>query len=317
MSKDYYNILGVSESASKAEIKKAFRSLAKKHHPDRHKGDKSSEQRFKDISEAYSTLSDAKKKAEYDQLRKYGAFMGAGGGGMNGHPGGDFSQFFRQGSGGRGGFQSFSSGGLNGMEGMEDILTSFFGGGFGQPGSRRRRTNVRPNVPRRGMNAHTSVNISFMESVNGTTRKIRNSRTGKTFSVKIPAGVNQGGKIRLSGQGNAGQFGGANGDLIITVHVMSDQNFERKGNDIYTKVGLSFKDAILGTKANVKTLTKTISLLIPPGTQPGTVMRLKGQGLAVSGQQGDMYVHIEIDIPKTLTDKQRKLLDDWEEEGSE
>jgi len=115
----------------------------------------------------------------------------------------------------------------------------------------------------------------------------------------------------LAGQGMPGPPGGQNGDLIITVKVMSDQQFERRGNDIYTSATISFKEAILGCKAQVKTLTKTIALTVPPGTQPGTKLRLKGQGLAVGESQGDLYVEIKVEIPKTLTQEQRKMLEEW------
>ena len=329
MGKDYYDILGVSETASEGEIKKAFRTLAKKYHPDRNKGNKEAEARFKEISEAYNTLSDPKKKAEYDQLRKYGAFTGAGPG-AGGFGNADFEQFFRQGSGGQGGFQTFNFGG--GVDGLEDILSSLFGGGMGGMGGmggrgRRRTAGFGPgtqgfgggfgrraaNQPRKGANAKAGVTVSFWEAIEGATRKIRNTRTGKTYQVKIPAGIENGGKVRLAGQGSPGQFGGQNGDLIITVKVMPDQNFERKGNDVYTSVKVSFKEAILGAKKEVKTLTKTVSLNIPAGTQPCAVLRLKGLGLSVGGNAGDVYVRIDVAIPTTLTDKQRQLLEDWEE----
>ncbi len=310
MGRDFYEELGVSESASADEIKKSFRKLAKQYHPDRNPGDSVAEAKFKAVSEAYNTLSDAKKKAEYDNLRKYGAFSGmhhAGG------QGADFSQFFSQGGGaGRGGFQSFGMGGMNGVEGLDDILSQFFGGGMGGrrggPFSRRQRQRH----PERGRDIEAAVRVSFMESARGTRKTLRGSQTGKTLAVTIPAGVENGGKIRLTGQGGPGQLGGPNGDLIITVQVMADQNFERKGNDVYTNVKVSFKDAILGCKAEVKTLTKTINLSVPAGTQPGALMRLKGMGLAVGGKQGDQYVRIEVELPMSLTDAQRELLEKWE-----
>ncbi len=311
MSKNFYDILGVSENASVEDIKKKFRTLAKKYHPDKNRGDKVAETKFKAISEAYDTLSDKKKRQEYDNIRKYGgAFAGARprGGGFQGG-GFDFSDFMRQGSGGHGGFQSFRSGG--GIDGLEDIISQLFGGssqgGFGGFNQRTKRRPVK------AQNLTATLSVSFMEAVTGTKRKLYINQTNKVLNVKIPAGINNWGKIRLTGQGMPGYSGQKNGDLIITVQVMSDKNFERKGNDVYTKISISFKDAILGTKTKVKTLTKTIMLAIPAGTQPETQMRLKGQGLAVSDKQGDLFVKINVEIPTIITDDQRKILEEWGE----
>ena len=307
MSKNYYEILGVSESASPEEIKKAFRALAKKYHPDRNKGDRSSEQKFKEISEAYNTLSDPKKKSEYDTLRKYGAFTGAGAGGGGGFNPQDFEQFFRGGAGGRGGFQTFGSGGFDDLGGFEDVISQLFGG---QSPFGGRKQGRRQAGPQKGGNLTTSLSISFMESVNGAERLVTVS--GKKLKIRIPKGIDNGGKIRLAGQGQPGVMGGPAGDLIITVKVMADQKFDRKGNDIHTSVTIPFTRAILGGKVEVETLTKKISLTVPPGTQPGTLMRLKGLGLSVGGKQGDQFVEIKVEIPKDITDEQRELLNGWE-----
>jgi len=315
VSENYYKTLGVSEDASPEDIKRAFRNLAKKYHPDRNKDDAAAEARFKEISEAYDTLSNEGKRREYDQMLKYGAFTGQGtpGGGFNaqGFPGG-FEQFFRQsGGGGRGGFQSFRMGGMDGMQGLEDILGAMFGGGdpFGQQrGGRRQRPGST-----KGQNAEAGISISFWEAVHGTTRTLTMSPSGKKINVKIPKGIEDGGKIRLSGLGGPGQMGGQNGDLIITVRVMSDQQFERKGNDVYTSVKVPFQKAILGGKVEVKTLSKTVAVTVQPGTQPGSQMRLKGLGLEVGGKTGDVYVKMIVELPATVTDKQRQALEEWEE----
>ena len=160
--------------------------------------------------------------------------------------------------------------------------------------------------------------MTFREAAEGTKKRIRVKQTGKTLNVNIPAGVESGTKIRLAGQGLPGASypgmpAGPAGDLIVTVKVMADQNFERKGNDIYTTVTIPFKDAILGTRAEVKTLSKTIMLTIPPGTQPGTKLRLKGMGLHVGDVQGDQYVEVRVTLPKgsELTEQQRKALEEW------
>lgn len=308
MSKDYYKTLGVNESASRDEIKRAFRKLAKKYHPDRNNGDRTAEQKFKEVSEAYETLSDEKKRSEYDTLRKYGAFAGAGhSSGTGGFGGGDFAQFFRQG-GANGRAFTFRMYGFGAQGGLDEILSSIFSvSPFGEPSACRRTTARVGRAP----DIEAELSISFMEAINGASRVITLGNSGKKLRVRFPKGIVDGEKIRLAGQGHAGYNGSRNGDLIITVRVMPDQNFERKGNDVYTSVTVSFVDAIRGAKAKVKTLTKDIMLTIPPGTQPGTRMRLKGQGLAVGGSHGDLYVEIKVEIPKTLTEKQRELLEEW------
>ncbi len=215
----------------------------------------------------------------------------------------DFSQFFGAGGGRRGGF-TFRTNGFQGAESinMEEMLSSLFGGA----GQQRQQMQ-------KGADLLTNVSITFMESVKGTTRLLTLGDTGKKLKVKIPRGIDNGGRVRLRGQGQPGLYGARNGDLIITVRVMPDQDFKREGNDIFTSATISFKEAILGCKVSIKTLTKTISLKVPPGVQPGTKMRLKGQGLAVGGKQGDQYVEIKVSIPESITDQQRKLLDEWGE----
>ncbi len=296
MASDFYQILGVSETASQDEIKKQFRKLAKQHHPDRNKGDKSAEAKFKEISEAYDTLSDEKKRAEYDTMRKYGAFSGQQTGG-----GFDFSQFGRSGQGTFGGDTS----------GLEDLLQSFFGGESPLGGSTRTKRRTRYAQPEPGNDLHADLTVSFMESVNGTTRQIQIGT--KKLNVKIPAGIDNEGKIRLSGQGEPGMAGGPNGDLIITVHVAPDPHFTRKGNDIFSSIEIPFTEAIMGSKRSVRTLTKTVSLAIPAGTQPGSKLRLRGQGISANGVTGDQYVEVKVTIPKTLTAKQRKMIEEWEQ----
>jgi DnaJ-class molecular chaperone len=312
MAKSYYDILGVSENASQDEIKKAFRKLAMKYHPDRNPNDPEAEKRFKELSEAHETLGDEKKRQEYDTMRRYGAFTGAAHSAGGPGAGFDYSQFFGQGGGPRGGFQFFRSGGMESTEGFEDIINELFGrgtAGAGFAGTRRQR----PRRPRKGPDVTAELTVTFLEAARGTTRQITLSHTGKKLKVKIPAGIDDGGKIRLAGQGAPGPNGAPNGDLILTVRVMPDQNFRREGNDVFTTAEIDFKDAILGTKIDVKTLTKTVKLTVPPGTQPGTKMRLKGQGLAVGGRQGDQYVEIKVTIPTHISDRQRKTLEEWEE----
>ena len=305
MAGDYYKTLGVAENASAVEIKRAFRKLAKKYHPDRNKGDKRSEERFKEISEAHETIGDKTKRAEYDTMRKYGAFGGGpqqGGFGAGGFPSGQFS--FRAGEGGAEGFGD-----------LDDLLGSLFSGGFARTrhGARGGFPFGQQNMPLRGADLAARIRIPFLEAIKGTRRTLTLQGLNKKLSVRIPPGIDNGGRIRLKGKGEPGIYGGRDGDLIITVEVMTHQEFERKGNDIFSSVEISFVEAIKGCKKQIKTLTKTIALTIPPGTQPGAKMRLKGMGLAVGKVHGDQYVEIKVKIPATLTEKQQKLLEEWEE----
>lgn len=334
MAKTYYDNLGVSEDASADDIKRAFRKMAKKYHPDRNQGNDAAEARFKEVSEAYDTLSDPRKKQEYDTMRKYGAFAGQGarGGGFpggGGPPGGfDFGDLFSSGGGPQGGFQSFRSGGTGGMGGLDEILKQFFGGGTasgpftsgnspfegcnrGGAHNRGGAPGGRPADGRRGADLAATMDVSFLEAAKGTTRLISLSN-GKKLKVKIPPGTEDGYKMRLAGQGQPGMRGVNSGDLIITVRVMSDQNFERNGNDIYSKVTISFKEAILGCKVQIDTLSKKISLSVPPGTQPGALLRLKGQGLAVGGKQGDQFIRINVEVPRHISPEQKKMLEEWD-----
>jgi len=315
MNKDFYKILGVTEDASKDEIKKIYRRLAKKFHPDRNPGNKRAEARFKKITEAYETLSDDTKRQEYDMMRKYGAFAGGPqGGSPDGFAGFDFGNLMR---GARGGGRSFQFNNLSDIGGLEEILNAMFSGGGrrrAEPFSDSAASHGFPGGQkvRRGGDTVTGIILTFMEAVRGTTKILRLADGSNKIRVRIPAGIEDGGKIRLKGQGQPGLYGGRNGDLIITVRVMPDKNFERKGNDIYSSVEISFIEAIRGCKKNVKTLARTVSLTIPPGTQPGTKMRLKGMGLAVGDKTGDQYVEIKVTIPTTLTENQQRLLDEWE-----
>ncbi|UCD17791.1 MAG: DnaJ domain-containing protein [Candidatus Zixiibacteriota bacterium] len=301
MSKDYYKSLGVAENASKDDIKRAFRKLAKQYHPDRNKGNPSAEDRFKEISEAYDVLGDDNKRRQYDTMRKYGSFTGGPSFDPRYAGGFDASQFER--------FFRFDS--AEGMDIFSDLFGSLFGGGkpFRQarPGRRRQQP--------KGPDAAVSLSITFEESIRGTEKTIIARNPGpelkrRKLRVKIPAGIQDGGKIRLRGMGFPGDNGRTNGDLIITVNVKKDQQFERKGNDIYTKATITYPQAVLGGRIKVKTLTKTINLTIPPQTSPGTKLRLKGMGLAVNGIQGDQYVEIQLDIPENLTPRQRELIEE-------
>ncbi|MCH9031427.1 MAG: J domain-containing protein [candidate division Zixibacteria bacterium] len=311
MNKDYYKILGVADKATKAEVKKKFRRMAKELHPDRHPGDKAKEARFKEISEAYETLSDDKKRAEYDNMRRFGAFQSGGGGPFaGGSPfgGGGFSPGQGGPFPGQGGVHF--SGDIGGAGGLSDIFESIMRSA-GAAGSGRRFGRSQE-TPQKGPDATAELEITFQESIDGGKKRITISDpqgASKRIDIKIPQGIEDGEKIRLRGLGGSGFPGAPSGDLLVTVRVRPHQKFKRKGVDIYSEVTISLKTAALGGKVNVDTLTKKIALTIPAGTQPGAKLRLKNQGLNIDGKQGDQIVEVKVEIPTKLTPSQKKALE--------
>ncbi|MGT2757059.1 molecular chaperone DnaJ [Streptococcus ovuberis] len=343
---EYYDRLGVSKSASQDEIKKAYRKLSKKYHPDINK-EAGAEQKYKDIQEAYETLGDEQKRASYDQFGPAGAGGGFGGGGFGGFDGGGFG-------------------------GFEDIFSSFFGGG----GASRN-----PNAPRQGDDLQYRINLKFEEAIFGTEKEVKYNReaschtchgsgakpgtspvtcgrchgsgvinvdtqtplgmmrrqvtcnvchgrgqeikdpcqtchgTGHekqahSVTVKIPAGIETGQQIRLSGQGEAGLNGGPYGDLYVVVNVQASDKFERQGTTIYYDLNISFVQAALGDTVDIPTVHGDVEMTIPAGTQTGKKFRLRGKGapqLRGSGQ-GDQFVTVNIVTPTKLNDKQREAL---------
>ena len=284
--KDYYQILGVTKSASPEEIKKAYRKLALQYHPDRNKG-KDTEGKFKEVTKAYEVLSDPQKKQTYDQFG-HAAFEQGAGQGPFGGAGGPFGGFGQQGgpfsytytTGGDGG-AGFDFGGFNDPF---EIFEQFFGGA--SPFGRQRRQSY-------------SLNIDFLEAAKGITKKV--TIDNKTQTIKIPAGVSEGSRIRF-------------GDYDIVVSVSPDKRFQREGYDIIGIKEISFAQAALGGEVNIETIDGNLKLRIPGGTQPETAIRLRGKGvphLHGSGS-GDHYVRIKVAIPKHLTGKQRELLKEFE-----
>ena len=343
--KDYYEVLGVEKNADEATIKKAYRSLAKKYHPDMNPGDKEAEMKFKEVNEAYDVLSDSDKRAKYDQYG-HAAFDPAGGG---------------AGGAGFGGFGDFG-----------DIFSSFFGGGFGGSSSARR------NGPMRGDDIGARVSITFEEAAFGVKKEISYNRVGrcpdcggsgaakgstaetcpkchgsgqmrvvqrlggmqfqstttcdncrgkgkiirnpcpncrgtgfirvtKKLEVSIPAGIDDGERIALRGQGNDGQNGGPAGDLILQVSVKPHAIFERDGYNIFCEVPLPVTDAILGAEIEIPTLEGNVKYKIPEGTQPGTRFTLRGKGIPYvnSSRRGDLIFQVNVEIPRGLSEKQK------------
>jgi molecular chaperone DnaJ len=362
--KDYYALLGVDKTATEAQIKTAFRKLAKKYHPDTNPNNKASEEKFKEINEAYEVLSDEQKRAQYDQLvdaqsRGYGGFSPEHG---SYSPGGSQPS----GTGG------FSYDDLGGLGGLGDIFSQIF--------DRGEFSRHQQYAPQKGQDLETEVEIPFLNAISGGSTILQIPRTepcstcsgsgaqpgSKTqtcpqcqgrgtvqFSqggfavsrpcpycggrgqvggsicstcqgngevthtrklrIKIPAGVDNGTRIRIYGEGGLGISGGQRGDLFVTFRVQDHDIFERKGNDIYTDVKISLVQALLGGEIEVPTIDGRVNMKIPAGTQPGTLLRLKGKGVSSikSSKKGDQFVKIDIEIPRQLTPEQRKLIEEF------
>lgn len=295
--KDYYDILGVDEDASAKEIKKAYRDLARKYHPDRNPDKPDAEERFKEIQEAYSVLSDEEKRKEYDARRRFGGGFGGQGFGGNGgrqrrSPGGGFDVRFEQGG--------------EGFGGIGDIFSSFFGGHGGSGAQARDPFTQRQQSS--GRDVETTLRISFDDALRGGKREVT-LPDGETIRINIPKGVRSGFKIRLRGRGEAGPRG-QRGDLYVTFKVADHPRFRRKGDDIYVTEEVDAIEAMLGTERRIPTpYGQNIKITIPPGTQPGEKLRLRGQGVQTEDRgTGDLYVEVDVTIPENLSDSQREAL---------
>ena len=359
MSKDYYAILGLQKGASDDEIKKAYRKKSKEWHPDKHKGEKGAEEKFKEINEAYEVLSDPKKKQTYDQ---FGTTGGPGAGGFGGF---DFS-----------GFQ-----GGQGYSDLGDIFENFFGGGGGrrQGGRSSNRgedfeieividladavSGVQKTLSLERMTScrtcdakgyEKGSSMKSCEECGGTGQVVRTQQSffgvikqsivcptcqgagespekacptcsgeGRTLShdevaIEIPAGIDDGQTLRIREQGNAGRRGAAPGDLFVHVRVRVDKQFDRQGDDIHTVKHVSVLNAILGADITVETVQGPVQLKVPEGTQSGQILRIKGKGMPVVGssRHGNHYTEVIVDIPKKLSKKERKLLEEWQKLSS-
>jgi curved DNA-binding protein len=292
--KDYYKILGVNRNANGEEIKRAYRQLALKYHPDKNPGDKQAESRFKEINEAYDVLGDPTKRAKYDQLgSSYRAWERTGG-----QPGGfDWSQW-ANGTPGGVRIEVGDIGDLFG--GFSDFFNTIFGGMSGQTQDFTGRTRSR------SRDIEQPVNISLAEAYNGTTRILRVD--GRKIEVKIPPGARTGTKVRINLQKDARNRDV--GNLYLLVNVAPDPIYERRGDDLYIDVDLDLFSAVLGGETRIITLAGGVMLTIPPGSQPGQIFRLKGRGmpkLSNPSQHGDLYARLQIELPRKLSDRERDL----------
>ncbi|MBV9550155.1 MAG: DnaJ domain-containing protein [Alphaproteobacteria bacterium] len=299
--RDPYEVLGVPKSAGEAEIKKAFRALAKKHHPDKHAGDAAAQKKFQEISAAYDILGDKDKRAQFD----------AGAIGPDGNPRGfDPREGFRQGSpfgfgaGPGGGAREFHFSFDNAGEGggsFEDLLAGMMGG-RGRGGPRAAR----------GEDFTAQTTISLAEAVAGGSRRVV-MQNGEQIDVKIPVGVRDGQTIRVKGRGGAGRGGASNGDVLLQIQVAIHPFISRDGNDLRMDLPVTLKEAVAGAKVPVPTLTGTLSLSIPPGSNTGSTLRLKGKGVPAHGKEaaGDLYVRLVISLPDHPDPALKAFVESW------
>lgn len=281
---DYYQVLGVDEGASAEEIKKAYRRLARAYHPDRNPDDPEAEERFKAVQEAYGVLSDAQKRKAYDRARRD-----------------PFASGRFQGGGFRGAPQDVP---------FEDLFGGMDGGGFGsffsqifadEPRATRR--------PARGRDVETQVRLTFDQAIRGGKTELK-MPDGEPLRLTIPQGVRSGFKIRVKGRGAPAPGGGPPGDLYVTFRVEPSPRFRREGDNLHITETISAMEAILGTTRSItNAYGKTIKVTIPPGTQPGERLRLRGQGVETAEHTGDLYVEVQVSIPRHLTEEQRKGLE--------
>jgi curved DNA-binding protein len=290
---DYYKALGIEKGASADDIKKAFRKLAVKYHPDRNPDNKGAEDKFKEINEAYAVLSDPEKKQQYDTFGSSGFH--------NKYSQEDIFRGFDFGNA----YKDMGGGG-----GAEDIFSRLFGGSFNRGGGRGGFRSVQQD----GADHEMELTISFREAAHGIEKQVAFRRNGQReeLKVRIPAGVDNGSKIRITGKGAPSDSGGSPGDLFLILHVASDPVFTRDGGDLFVERPISFSAACLGISLDVPTLEGDKRIKIPAGIQPGTKIRLKGCGIKSHGSnaKGDLYVKIGVHIPETLNAEQQKLVEE-------
>ena len=293
---DYYQVLGLKKGAGAEEIKKAYRKLAVKYHPDKNPGNKEAEDRFKEINEAYAVLSDPQKKAQYDQFGSAG-----------------FHQRYSQ----EDIFRGFDVGDMFKDMGLgtDDIFSRIFGGG----GGFQQRGGFGFGGRRKGEDFSMELQVTLREAYSGCEKRVAFRRNGnrEELSVKVPAGVTNGSRLRVHGKGGEGAGGGAAGDLFLEIKVTGDPLFDREGDDLVVERQVRFTEAALGTILEVPTMDGAKRIKVPAGIQPGTKIRLKGFGFPHMGEQGrgDLYVRIGVSVPEQLNAPQRELIEELAKKG--
>ena len=314
--KDYYEILGVDKNASQAEIKKAYRKLARQYHPDVNPGDSSAEEQFKNINEAYEVLSDPEKREKYDRFGSQWQQFERAGGQAQDFDWGQWSA--QQPGGGRAGYRSVSPEefeqmfGGRGAGGFSDFFETLFGGGAGRRGGFRTTDfggqQYQPR-PQQGRDIEHEVEITLEEAFHGTTRSLQ-YEGGRQIRARIPRGVSTGSRVRLSGQGQPGAAGGAAGDLYLVVDVLPDETFDRDGDDLRVTVPVDLYTALLGGSVAVPTIDRQVKLTIPPETDNGKAFRLSGLGmprLRNPEERGDLYAIVSVQLPDNLSEREEEL----------
>ncbi len=316
--KDYYTTLGVSKTATDKEIKQAFRKLARKYHPDVNPGDKSAEARFKEVNEANEVLSDPQKRKKYDELgANWRAYENAPPG-SNPYAGGSpFGGGHWGGTAGTGGFRTMTEEEMSDMFGggaespFSDFFKTFFGGMGAEDATGARGGRSRPRA-RKGQDVEHPFELDLEDAIRGSVQRLQLRHDGhaRSVEVRIPAGVTEGSRVRVPGEGGRGTGSAASGDLYLRVQLKPHPVFDVKGRDVYTRTRVAVPTAVLGGEVDVVTPeSKTLRLKLPAGTQSGQRFRLRGHGLPSVGktdERGDLYASVEVDVPKILSDEERK-----------
>jgi DnaJ-class molecular chaperone len=309
--KDYYAVLGVPKTASEAEIKKAYRKLARKYHPDLNPGDKAAEAKFKDVNEANEVLSDADKRRKYDELgSNWRAYEQAQ---RSGAAPEDWSGFQSRGPGGQATYRTMTPEEMESLFGTDDPFSDFFHtffGGAARPERGRRTASASRGG--RGQDFESPIELTLEEIASGTTRRLSMQRDGheRTVDVRIPAGVKDGARVRVAGEGGQAGAGAPPGDLYLVVHQVPHGRFERRDQDLYVKVPIPVATAVVGGEVSVQTLSGTsLRLRVPELTPAGRVFRLRGHGLPIAAKsesRGDLYATADIEVPATLSAEERQ-----------